>query len=91
MIHRVTTSDNKWYNEWRRVTTSDKNDNEWYNECQRVTKNDSEWQTNDIKWQLVTASGKTNENGTIHIEQWMIAIFFCDHFKGFMAAIRVVK
>ena len=59
-----------------------------------MSASNKEWQrvtTNDIKWQLVRASGKTNENGTIHIEQWMIAIFFCDRFKGFMAAIRVVK
>ena len=47
---RVTTSDNKWYNEWQWMTTSDKewhrvatNDNEWYNERQRVTTNNSEW------------------------------------------------
>ena len=42
------------------------------------TTNDSEWQrgtTNDNKWQQVVASGKTNENGTIHIEEKTIAIF----------------
>ena len=35
------------------------------------TKNDSEWQpetTKDNEWQWVTASGKTNENGTKHIK-----------------------
>ena len=41
-----TTSDNEWYNEWLRMKTSD---NEWL-----VTKNDN-------AWQLMTASGKTNE------------------------------
>ena len=40
--------------------------------------------------QRVTASGKTNENGTIHIEEWMITIFLV-YFKGWMVAIRVVK
>ena len=37
MVHRVTTSDNEWYNEWQRMTTSD---NKW----QRVTTSDKEWQ-----------------------------------------------
>ena len=41
---------------------------EWYNKWQRVT-------TNDNKLQRVTASDKTNENGTIHNEEWVIAIF----------------
>ena len=74
-----TSSDNKWYNEWQWITVSDKNDNEWHNKCQQVTASDKEWQqvtTNDNKWQQVTARGKTNENGTIHIEEWMIAIFY---------------
>ena len=34
---RMTTSDNERYNEWKRVTTSDK---EW----QRITVSDSEWE-----------------------------------------------
>ena len=37
---------------------------------QRVT-------TSDNKWQLVTASdssGTTNENGTVHVKEWMIAV-----------------
>ena len=40
--------------------------------------NDCEWQratTNDNDLQRVTAGGKTNENNTMHIEEWMIAIF----------------
>ena len=60
------------HNEWQQIQTSDKNDNKWYSECQRVTVGDNEWQrvtTNDNKWQRVTTSGKTNENGTIHIEE----------------------
>ena len=88
MVHRVTTSENEWqrvttsgttsynewYNEWRviqRVTTSD---NEWYNKWQRVTTSNT---TSDNKKQWVTASdssGTTNENGTVHFKEWMIAI-----------------
>ena len=54
-------------NEWQRVTT---NDNEWQRVIQRV-------RASDNKWQLVTASdssGTTNENGTVHFKEWMIAI-----------------
>ena len=36
---RMTTSDNKWYNEWQRMTTSD---NEWQRVVQPVTTNDNE-------------------------------------------------
>ena len=88
-----TTSDNEWYNEWQRMT---KSDNEWYNEWQRVATSDA---TSDNRWQWVTASnssGTTNENGT-HISkngwlssfQWQQQIH-C-YFKGWMAAMRVVK
>ena len=48
-------------------TTSDK---EWQWVIQRVT-------TSDNKWQWVTASdssGTTNENGTVHFKEWMIAV-----------------
>ena len=66
---RVTTNENKWYNEWQRVT---KSDIEWYNECQRVIQRvttsgaarDNEWQRvtkNDNQWQQRTASDKTNQ------------------------------
>ena len=37
--------------------------------------------TNGNKRQQVTASGKTNENGKIHIEEWMIAIFSVTNSK----------
>ena len=62
---RMKTSDNEWYNEWQRMTTSGTtSDNEWQrvvqrmttsgttssNEWQRVRANDSEWQQNDKKW-----------------------------------------
>ena len=66
---RVTTNENKWYNEWQRMTSSGTtNGNEWFNEWQRVvqqeTTNDSEWQRvtkNDNKWQRMIASDITNE------------------------------
>ena len=86
---RIATRNNKWYNEWQRVTTSGTTSdneccdewqrvttshNEWYNEGQRVATSDT---TSDSKWQWVTASdssGTTNENGTVHFKEWMIAI-----------------
>ena len=70
-----TSSENEWYNEWQRVvklvTT---NDNEWQWLVQRMTTSDT---MSDNKWQWVTASddsGTTNENGTVHFKEWMIAI-----------------
>ena len=72
VVQRVTANDN----EWQRITTSD---NEWYNQWQRVTASDT---TSDKKCKKqgckgVTASdssGTTNENGTVHFKEWMIAI-----------------
>ena len=49
---------------------------EWYNEWQRVT-------TNDNKLQRVTKRMK--------MVQYTTKPFFCDYFKGCMAAIRVIK
>ena len=50
MVHRVKTSDNEWYNEWQRMTTSDNkwqrvttSDKKWHWVVQRVTTNDNEW------------------------------------------------
>ena len=63
----MTTNDNEWYSEWQRIPTSD---NEWQRVVQRVT-------TSDNKWQWLTASdssGTTNENGTVHFEECIIAI-----------------
>ena len=37
----------------------------------RMTTNHNEWYN---EWQQVTTSGTTNENGTIHFKEWMIAI-----------------
>ena len=42
------------------------------------------------------SSGTTNENGTVHFKEWMIAILSITKtdnyfFKGWMAVIRVVR
>ena len=85
VVQRETTSDNEWQQVVQRVVQwVRKSDNEWCNEwqrvVQRVTMNDNKWQQvtkSDNKWQLVTASassGTTNENGTVHFKEWMIAI-----------------
>ena len=42
-------------------------DNKW----QWVTTNDNEWYN---EWQQVATSGTTNENGTVHFKEWVIAI-----------------
>ena len=106
MVHRVTTSenewqrmtasDNEWYSEWQRVTTSGTtSDNEW----QRVTKSENQWQrvtTNGNEWQQVRtvvqqmkAAQYTSKNGWLPSFQWQNKIHH--YFKGWMAAIRVVK
>ena len=51
-------------------TTSDK-------ECQRVIQRVTKSAKSDNKWQGVRASdssGTTNENGSVHFKEWMIAI-----------------
>ena len=71
----MTTSNIEWQRVVKRATT---NNNEWQQMTMSGTKNDSEWQRETIKdnkWQWVTPSGKTNENGTKHIEEWMTVIF----------------
>ena len=73
VVQRMTTNDN----EWQRITTSD---NEWYNEWQRVTASDKTSDEKCKKWQQTQgvrasdSSGTTNENGTVHFKEWMIAI-----------------
>ena len=72
-----TTSDNEWqwmttsYNEWQWVTTSGTtSDKEWQRVIQRVTTSDNKWQ-----WVIASdSSGTTNENGTVHFKEWMIAV-----------------
>ena len=93
---RMTTSDNEWYNKWQRMTTSD---NEWQHVVQRVTKSENEWQrvtTNGNEWQQVRAvvqrmktAQYTSKNGWLPSFQWQKEIHY--YFKGWMAAIRVVK
>ena len=67
-MHRVTTRNNEWQQVVQRVTTNNNEWQIWQWVVQRMSASDSEWQR-------VTASGKTYEKGTIHIEEWMIAIF----------------
>ena len=100
MIHRLTTSgttsDNEWQRVVQRVTT---NDNEWQQMVQRVAKNENEWQrvtTNGIEWQQVRTvvqqmktAQYTPKNGWLPSFQWQKEIHY--YFKGWMAAIRVVK
>ena len=64
VVQRVTKNNNEWQ-KWQWVV-------------QQMSASDSEWQRvtiNDNKRQRVTASDKTNENGTIHIEERMVVIF----------------
>ena len=81
---RVTTSDNKWYNEWQWVTTSDI---EWYNEWQReiqrvttsCTARDNEWQrmtTSNKKWQWVTENDSEWWNKWIRMRVSKIEWFY---------------
>ena len=60
VVHRVTTSDNEWYNKWQRVTASNTRSDKDDNKRQWVTASDS--------------SGTMNENGTVHFKEWMIAV-----------------
>ena len=82
---RVTTNDNEWQGLVQRMTTSGTtSDNEWYNEWIQMKTSENEWQrvvqrvaTSDNKWQWVSESDSistTNENGTVRLKEWMIAI-----------------
>ena len=68
----MATSDNECYNKWLQMTvsgTTSDNELQWVVQgvVQRVTAN-----SNDS--QRVTSSGTTNENGTVHLKEWMIGI-----------------
>ena len=82
MIHRVATSDDEWYNEWQRITTSGATiDNEWYNKRQRVTANDNEWQwmtTSDNKWQRVTTKDNERQQMTTSDKEWQRVVTLTD-------------
>ena len=78
---QVTTNDNDWHrviasgttgeNKWQGVTTSaTMSDKEWQRVIKRVTMSDNKWQ-----WMTESdSSSTTNENGTVHFKEWMIAI-----------------
>ena len=100
----MTTSDNEWYNEWQRMTTSGTtSDNEWQRVTTSGTTSDKEWQrviqqvtTKNNEWQRVTAvvqpmktAQYTSKNEWLPSFQWQKQIHY--YFKGWMAAIRVVK
>ena len=68
---RMATNDNEWYNKWQRMTTSGTtSDNEWQWVVQQVIKSDNEWQ----QIAMSDSIGTTNENGTVHFKEWMIAV-----------------
>ena len=72
----MTTSENEWQ---RAVQQVIKSDNEWYNEWQQVTA---------VVQRMKTAQ-YTSKNGWLPSFQWEKQIH--DYFKGWMAAVRVVK
>ena len=91
-----TTSDNEWqwmttsYNEWQWVTTSGTtSDKEWQRVIQRVTTNGNEWQRVTAVVQRMKTAQYTSKNGWLPSFQWQKQIHY--YFKGWMAAIRVVK
>ena len=102
VVQGVTTNDSEWQRVVQRVT---KNDNEWQGVTtidevvQRVTKSENEWQrvaTNGNEWQQVRVvvqrmktAQYTSKNGWLPSFLWQKEIH-C-YFKGWMAAIRVVK
>ena len=63
----MATSDNEWYNEWSRMTTSGTTNGKLYSEWQRVTMNFNKWQwqqmtMSDSDWQRVVQRTTTNGN-----------------------------
>ena len=86
VVQRVTTSGTTSDNEWQRVTTSGAtSDKEW----QRVTTNSNEWQRVTAVVQPMKTAQYTSKNGWLPSFQWQKQIQY--YFKGWMAAIRVVK
>ena len=86
-------------NEWQRVTKSDTkwqrvatNNNEWQRVVQRVTKR---WQRMAMSERVTAVVQRmktaqyTSKNGWLPSFQWQKEIHY--YFKGWMAAIRVVK
>ena len=91
-----TMSDNEWQRVVQPVTT---NDSEWQQVVQRVTKSENEGQrvtTNGNEWKQVRAMVQrmktaqyTSKIGWSPSFQWQKEMHY--YFKGWMAAIRVVK
>ena len=74
VVHQGTTSDNKWYNEWERVTTSENewqrvttNNNEWYNKLQRVATSSA---TSDNEWQRMKKIGNEWQRVIQNNKEW---------------------
>ena len=91
---------NEWHNEWQPMTTSDNewqrvttsgatSDKEWQRVIQRVTTNSNEWQRATAVVQPMKTAQYTLMNGWLPSFQWQKQIHY--YFKGWMAAIRVVK
>ena len=85
----------KWDIEWQRVvqrvtTNNNESDNKWQWVVQRMTASDNEWQQMTMsysEWQQVVKRMKTVQYTMKN--KW--CHFFCDYFKGWMAAIRLIK
>ena len=100
---KIQTSGTSSDNEWQQMTTSGTtNDTEWQRMTTSGTTGKKKWKwvtKSDNEWQWVTASessGTANENGTVHFKEWWLPSFQWQkeihyYFKGWMAAIRVVK
>ena len=77
-------------NEWQRMTTSGAtSDKEWQRVIQRVATNSNEWQRVTAVVQPMKMAQYTSKNGWLLSIQWQKQIHY--YFKGWMAAIRVVK
>ena len=86
MVQRVTTNDK----EWQQMTTSGPtSDKEWQREIQRVTTNSNEWQRVPAVVQLMKTAQCTSKNGWLPSFKLQKQIHY--YFKGWMAAIRLVK
>ena len=86
VVQRVTTNDK----EWQQMTTSGPtSDKEWQREIQRVTTNSNEWQRVPAVVQPMKTAQYTSRNGWLPSFKLQKQTYY--YFKGWMAAIRVVK
>ena len=99
-LQRVTTSGTTSDKGWQRVATSGTMiDNKWQQVVQQVIKSENEWQrvaTNGNEWQQVRAvvqrmktAQYTSKNGRLPSFLRQKEMHY--YFKGWMAAIRVVR